>query len=105
MTETEPLPTWVLIVSGFFALMEIGVSISLCVAPESALENVDLQTKGGGIRGRDMDRPTVCLGSYFWIRNFQKICTDADRSLRFLSRYVHRRSRDWRIAARNGTHR
>lgn len=40
------MPTWILIVSGIFALMEIGVSISLCISPESALENVDLAAKG-----------------------------------------------------------
>lgn len=42
----KSLPTWVLIVSGIFALMEVGVSIALCVSPESALENVDLTAKG-----------------------------------------------------------
>src|SRR5262249_16928124 len=47
MTETQkPLPTWILIVSGFFALMELGVSISMCVSPESVLENVDASAKG-----------------------------------------------------------
>jgi hypothetical protein len=45
--ETQKsLPLWVLIVSGIFALMEIGVSISLCMSPESALENVDVNAKG-----------------------------------------------------------
>lgn len=47
MTDIQkPLPTWILIVSGLFALMELGVSISLCLAPESVLENVDLTAKG-----------------------------------------------------------
>jgi hypothetical membrane protein len=40
------LPLWILIISGLFALMEIGVSISYIVAPESVLENVDLHAKG-----------------------------------------------------------
>jgi hypothetical membrane protein len=40
------LPTWILIISGLFALMEVGVSISYVVAPESVLENVDLHAKG-----------------------------------------------------------
>ena len=44
--EQKALPVWVLIVSGIFALMEIGVSISLCLSPESSLENVDLTAKG-----------------------------------------------------------
>jgi hypothetical protein len=46
MTEQKTLPIWLLIVSGLFALMEIGVSISLCVAPESVMETVDLNAKG-----------------------------------------------------------
>jgi hypothetical protein len=47
MTEGQkPLPTWILIVSGLFALLEIVVSVSLVVSPESALENVDLTAKG-----------------------------------------------------------
>ena len=40
------LPKWILIVSGIFALMEFMVSISLCVAPQSVLETVDLSAKG-----------------------------------------------------------
>ena len=45
--ETQKsLPLWILIVSSIFALMEIGVSIALCVSPESSLENVDLTAKG-----------------------------------------------------------
>jgi len=39
-------PTWVRIVTGFFALMEIAVSFSIWFSPESVLENVDLQAKG-----------------------------------------------------------
>lgn len=40
------VPLWILVISGLFALMEIGVAISYVVAPESVLENVDLQAKG-----------------------------------------------------------
>lgn len=47
MTEEQsPLPKWILIVSGFFALMEIMVSVSLCFSPQSVLETVDLTAKG-----------------------------------------------------------
>jgi len=46
MTEQKSLPIWILIVSGLFALMELIVSISLCIAPESVLETVDLSAKG-----------------------------------------------------------
>lgn len=44
--EQKPMPTWVLIVSGLLAAMELMVSVSLCVAPESVLETVDLTAKG-----------------------------------------------------------
>lgn len=47
MTQPQPtLPKWILIVSALFALMEIMVSVSLCVAPESILETVDFSAKG-----------------------------------------------------------
>ncbi len=47
MASVQPsLPKWILIVSGLFALLEMGVSVSLCFAPESVLETVDLQAKG-----------------------------------------------------------
>ncbi len=44
--EQKSLPLWILIVSGFFALMEIIVSFSLCFSPQSVVETVDLQAKG-----------------------------------------------------------
>ena len=47
MTEGQKkLPVWILAVSGLFAIMELGVSISLCLSPESVLETVDLTAKG-----------------------------------------------------------
>jgi hypothetical protein len=47
MTEApKSLPKWILIVSGIFALLELMVSIQLCIAPESVLETVDLTAKG-----------------------------------------------------------
>jgi hypothetical protein len=47
MTEEQrTLPKWILIVSGLFALLEIGVSLSLCFSPQSVAENVDLSAKG-----------------------------------------------------------
>lgn len=44
--EQKPVPKWILIVSGFFALLELTVSVLLCVSPESTLETVDLSAKG-----------------------------------------------------------
>lgn len=47
MTEEQhSLPKWILIVSGLFAVMELGVSVSLCVSPQSVVETVDLTAKG-----------------------------------------------------------
>lgn len=47
MTEGQKsLPKWILIVSGLFALMEIGVSSALFFSPQSVAETVDLNAKG-----------------------------------------------------------
>ncbi len=47
MTEGQKLlPKWILIVSGLFALLELGVSLALCFSPQSVLETVDLNAKG-----------------------------------------------------------
>jgi hypothetical protein len=40
------LPKWILILSGIFALMELLVSVSICLSPESVLETVDLNARG-----------------------------------------------------------
>src|SRR5688572_17528252 len=42
----QPVPTWILVVSGFFALLELMVSILLCFSPQSVLERVDLTVRG-----------------------------------------------------------
>jgi hypothetical protein len=47
MTEAQKsLPKWVLIVSGLFALLELMVSVSLCLSPQSVVDTVDLSAKG-----------------------------------------------------------
>src|SRR5215207_915239 len=47
MTDGQkPLPKWILIVSGLFALMEFGISLSLWFSPQSVLDTVDLNAKG-----------------------------------------------------------
>ncbi len=47
MSGIQPsLPKWILIVSGLFALLEIMVSVSICISPESVLESVDLNARG-----------------------------------------------------------
>lgn len=42
----KSLPKWILILSGLFALMELMVSISLWLSPQSVLETVDHSAKG-----------------------------------------------------------
>jgi hypothetical protein len=44
--EPKPLPKWILIVSGLFALLELFASLALIFSPESVLEEVDLRAKG-----------------------------------------------------------
>ena len=46
MTDQKSLPKWILIVSGFFALMELLVSVSMCFSPEMVLDQVDISAKG-----------------------------------------------------------
>lgn len=47
MIQTQTaLPKWILIVSGVFALLEMAVSIALCLSPQSVLETVDHNAKG-----------------------------------------------------------
>jgi hypothetical protein len=44
--EQKLLPKWILIVSGLFALMELGVGLSLFLSPQSMADKVDLNAKG-----------------------------------------------------------
>src|SRR4051812_3560976 len=46
MEGQKTVPAWILVVSGLFAFMELMVSVSLCVSPESVIESVDLNAKG-----------------------------------------------------------
>ncbi|HEX6333227.1 MAG TPA: hypothetical protein VFZ78_03310 [Flavisolibacter sp.] len=47
MTEAQKsLPTWILVVTGLFALLEVIVSLALVFSPGSVVETVDLDAKG-----------------------------------------------------------
>ena len=47
MPEGQPsVPKWILVASGLFALLELIVSVSLCLSPQSVIETVDLSAKG-----------------------------------------------------------
>lgn len=45
-TEQKSLPLWILLISGLFSIMELGVSIALYISPESVADTVDLNAKG-----------------------------------------------------------
>ncbi len=72
MTEQKTLPLWILIVSGLFALMELGVSVSICVAPQSVLENVDFNAKGVVYLSQMWAARQFALGSIFAFATFKK---------------------------------
>ncbi len=47
MSEAQKsIPKWILIVTALFALMEMLVSITICLSPQSVLETVDLNANG-----------------------------------------------------------
>jgi hypothetical protein len=46
MQELKPIPKWILIVSGCFALLGLIVSSTLVFVPKSTLQTVDLNAKG-----------------------------------------------------------
>ena len=66
------LPKWILIVSGFFALLELVVSVSLCFSPQSVLETVDLNAKGVDYVIYMWAARQFALGSMFGFATFKK---------------------------------
>ena len=44
--ESKLFPKWILVVSWIFAILELLVSIALCVAPETVADTVDLSARG-----------------------------------------------------------
>ena len=73
MTEEQTsLPKWILIVSGLFALMELMVSVSICISPQSVLENVDLNAKGVDYLVYMWASRQFALGVIFGFATFKK---------------------------------
>ena len=70
--EHKPLPIWILIVSGFFALMELGVSASICLSPQSVLENVDVSAKGVNYLAQMWAARQFALGFIFAFATIKK---------------------------------
>lgn len=72
MTEGQKsLPKWILIVSGLFALMEIGVSVSMFFSPQS-LETVDRNAKGVDYLIYMLAARQFALGFIFALATFKK---------------------------------
>lgn len=73
MTEGQKsLPKWILIVSGLFALMELGVSLSMCISPQSVSETVDLNAKGVDYLIYMLAARQFALGFIFAFATFKK---------------------------------
>ncbi|HVD97730.1 MAG TPA: hypothetical protein VNB90_05955 [Cytophagaceae bacterium] len=70
--EQKPLPTWILIVSGIFALLELGVSLSLFFSPQSVVETVDLNAKGVDYLVYMWASRQLALGVIFGFATFKK---------------------------------
>ena len=73
MTEGQKsLPTWILIVSALFALLELIVSLSICFSPQSVLETVDLNAKGVNYLIYMWASRQFALGVIFGFATFKK---------------------------------
>jgi len=73
MAEVQKsLPKWILIVSGLFALMELMVSVSICVSPQSVLETVDFNAKGVDYLTYMWASRQFALGFIFAFATFKK---------------------------------
>ena len=68
----KSIPIWILIVSGFFSLMEIVVSIFMCISPQFMLENVDLSAKGVNYVIQMWAARQFALGVIFAFATFKK---------------------------------
>lgn len=73
MTEGQKsLPKWILLVSGFFALLEIMVSLLLYFSPQSVVETVDLTAKGMDYVIHMWAARQFALGFIFGFATFKK---------------------------------
>lgn len=68
----KSLPKWILIVSGFFALLELMVSATLYFSPQSVVETVDLSAKGVDYLIHMWAGRQLALGFIFAFATFKK---------------------------------
>jgi hypothetical protein len=73
IAEQKPLPNWILIVSGFFAFMELMVSFLIFFSPQSVLELVDLSAKGVDYLFQVWATRQFALGFIFAFATFKKL--------------------------------
>jgi hypothetical protein len=70
--EQKPLPTWILIVSGLFAVMELLVSFSLAFSAESIGDKIDLNAKGVDFLMQVWATRQFALGFIFAFATFKR---------------------------------
>ncbi|MGC4021867.1 MAG: hypothetical protein QM734_07920 [Cyclobacteriaceae bacterium] len=68
----KSLPVWILIVSALFALMELGVSVSIRISPQSVLESVDFSAKGVDYLAQMWSARQFALGFIFAFATLKK---------------------------------
>jgi hypothetical protein len=72
LQEKTSLPKWILIVSGLFALLEIGVGISLWISPETMADNVDIHAKGVDMLMYMVAARQIALGAMFAYATYKR---------------------------------
>lgn len=70
--EQKTVPTWIRIVSGLLALMEMMVSVSLAFSPDSMADKIDLQAKGVGFLMLVWATRQFALGFMFAFATFRR---------------------------------
>jgi len=70
--QQNSLPKWILIVSGFFALLELAVSLSMFFSPQSVMDNVDVNAKGVDFLVYMWAARLFALGFIFALATFKK---------------------------------
>lgn len=70
--EQKTVPTWIRIVSGLLALMEMMVTFSLAFSPDSMADKIDLQAKGVGFLMLVWATRQFALGFMFAFATFRR---------------------------------
>jgi len=68
--QKKTLPTWIIIVSGLFALLALVVTSTLIFSPQSVLQTVDLNAKGVDYLIYMWVARQFAVGFIFWLCDF-----------------------------------